>query len=168
MKFARKTRAALLALALAAALFLAFGLEPPGGAEAGVAEASVPERRPFARSAAGAPALDLDRLGREVEKMDGGRDLFASRSWASPSPRPAPAAPAPRPGPPPLPFAYMGKLIEGDRIVVFLSAGERNHVVEMGDTIDGTYRVDAIRAGALVLTYLPLNERQTLSIGSME
>jgi len=54
----------------------------------------------------------------------------------------------------------MGKLIEDGRIVVFLTQGDRNLIVRLGDTIDGTYRVDAVTEQHLSLTYLPLKQKQ--------
>lgn len=87
--------------------------------------------------------------------------------------RPSPAAPvrsvAPAPAPlqsaPPLPFTYLGKLAEGSDVAVFLNHGERNLIVRQGETIDSLYRVDQIAENAIILTYLPLNQQQTLPIG---
>ncbi|APR05147.1 hypothetical protein [Thauera chlorobenzoica] len=88
-------------------------------------------------------------------------DLFAPRSWRV-APAPAPALP---PSAPPLPFTYLGKLIIDGEVVVFVSTPERNFAVRKGDLINGTYRIDRIAPPTLSLTYLPLNEKQTLEIG---
>ena len=66
---------------------------------------------------------------------------------------------------PPLPFTYLGKLIIDGEVVVFVSTPERNFAVRKGDLINGTYRIDRIAPPTLSLTYLPLNEKQTLEIG---
>jgi hypothetical protein len=58
----------------------------------------------------------------------------------------------------------MGRLKSGNDVAVFLTQGERNLVVREGETIDSSYRVERIAEGAITLTYLPLNEPQTLLI----
>ncbi|HEU5284819.1 MAG TPA: hypothetical protein VFU53_13455, partial [Burkholderiales bacterium] len=78
------------------------------------------------------------------------------------------AAPPPTaaPPPPPPPFTYLGRLAEGGQTTVFLAQGDRNLVVRVGDVIDSTYKVEEIGPTLLVLTYLPQNLKQTLSIGA--
>jgi hypothetical protein len=117
--------------------------------------------------------IDLGRLqrGRGAEA----RDAFAPRNW-QPPPRkltPAEAAamaaaepPPPPPQAPPLPFVYVGMLAEESRTTVFLSHGARDIAVRSGDTIDNTYRVDAVTPDRIEITYLPLNQRQTLPLGT--
>jgi hypothetical protein len=56
----------------------------------------------------------------------------------------------------------MGKLIDGDETTVFLIHGDRNLVVQAGDTIEAVYRLDRITDDELILTYLPMNQRQTM------
>jgi hypothetical protein len=65
-----------------------------------------------------------------------------------------------------LPFAYLGKLIDADKVSVFLTSGDRNWVVRSGDTIDGAYRVEAIGDRTMTFTYLALDIRQELGIGA--
>lgn len=91
-------------------------------------------------------------------------DLFKSKSWYVPPPPPKPLPPAP-PTAPPLPFTFLGKLLEEGKITVFLTKQDRNYVIKAGDVIDGTYRVDAIQPSTLSLTYLPLDIKQSMSIG---
>lgn len=83
------------------------------------------------------------------------------------APRAEPVAPPPQPQPsaPPLPFTYLGRLVEGDDVAVFLSQGERNLVVRQGEMIDSIYRVERIADRAITLVYLPLDQRQTIVIG---
>lgn len=99
-----------------------------------------------------------------------GRDLFVSRSW-TPPPLPAkalpPVAPA-APVAPPLPFTYVGKKLEADVWEVYLQRGEQSFLVRMGATIEGTYRVDSITPQRLNVTYLPLGQSQSLSIGDSQ
>jgi hypothetical protein len=65
-----------------------------------------------------------------------------------------------------LPFAFIGKLIDDGKTIVFLTKADRNYVVRLGDTIDGTYRVDEIGEQSMTLTYLPLESKQSLAVGS--
>ena len=106
------------------------------------------------------PVLQLAQLeAREFEDMKA--DLFAAKSWYVPPP-----AVAQKPKAPPLPFTYSGRLIEDGRSTVFLAQQGRNQSVHSGDVIENTWRVDAIGATSMTLTYLPLNESQTLALGA--
>ena len=139
----------------------------PDGREAPPARAELATRAAgdLARSATRVPELELERLGRRTQR-ETQRDLFdglageEARRAAPPPPPPA----APRA--PPVPFTYLGKLIEADRITVFLTDGNRNWAVRPDDTIDGAYRVDAIGDRAITLTYLALDVRQEVAIGT--
>ena len=73
-----------------------------------------------------------------------------------------------RPSAPPLSFQYIGKMVDGDnRAAVFLEQQRRIFVVREGDAIDGNYRVDAIAPPVMTLTYIPLDEKQTMQIGEV-
>jgi hypothetical protein len=52
--------------------------------------------------------------------------------------------------------------------VVFLNRQDDIYAVKAGDTIGGAYRVEEISASEVVLTYLPLRQRQTLQIGTLQ
>ncbi|HSQ04144.1 MAG TPA: hypothetical protein VLN59_08915 [Burkholderiales bacterium] len=104
--------------------------------------------------------IDLGRLKRPAFGAESS-DLFGSRNWMPP---PAPARAA-APMAPPLPFTYFGRMLEDGRTVVFLAQGERTFTVGAGDTIDHRYRVDQIGRESVILTYLPLQQKQTLPIG---
>jgi hypothetical protein len=134
------------------------------------AAADSPAQRPAVPEspAAGSPepgAIDLEKLGKRVFTVDSG-DLFPTRSWQPPPPPPE-KRPPPTPQAPPLPFQFFGRYIEDGRTTVFLSQQDRTIVAQAGDTIDGAYRVDEITAAAVVLTYLPLKQKQTLPIGAI-
>lgn len=110
------------------------------------------------------PSADIlmDKLKRPA-LPENAKDMFASKSWYVPPPvsvtRPAPTAP-------PLPFVYVGKMLEaGKNSTVFLERQNRIFVVHEGDAIDSNYRVDAINAPVMTLTYLPLDIKQTVQIG---
>jgi hypothetical protein len=58
----------------------------------------------------------------------------------------------------------MGRIDDG-KPKVFLQRGERLYTVSVGDVIDGQYRLERIDANQLLLTYLPMNAQQTITIG---
>ncbi|KWO66311.1 hypothetical protein [Burkholderia ubonensis] len=99
--------------------------------------------------------------------VESANDPFTASSWLPPPPVEAPL-PAARPAPPtapPVPFTYVGELdAKADKPQVFLSNGDQLLIVSPGDVIDGQYRVDSVSASNVVLTYLPLNQTQVVSI----
>lgn len=119
--------------------------------------------------AAGTPLPAASTPGGALQ--DGG--LFSAHSWrVAPPPAPAPVRTAPPPVAavppavaPALPFEFIGKMDDAQRLRVFLLRGEKIYTVTVGEVIDGTYRVERIADSEMVLTYLPLNVRQTLSVG---
>ena len=117
-------------------------------------------------------ALDTTLVSQRVAPAAAAENAFATKSWfvAPPAPPPMPEPPPPPPPPPPqappLPFKYMGSMHESaQRTVWYLLQGERLIVAGSGDVIDSTYRTEGAEGGQLRFTYLPLNQRQTLSIG---
>jgi hypothetical protein len=84
-------------------------------------------------------------------------------------PPPAVAAEAPPPPPPtapPLPFtavgAIQGKKIGNGQQQAFIQHGDNLTVIQKGDTVAGSYRVDEITSDRVVFTYLPLGQKQSL------
>lgn len=150
--------------------------EPLTAPVARVAPATKPNAEPAQTRV---PKTSRDSLSDELRRIRGSRlacggepdkstDLFAGKSWYVPPPPPKPKPPPPPPPPtaPPLPFGFMGSYQEPDgRLVIFLTKGERLYTVSPGDVIDGTYRVEDVVAGQLGLTYLPLNIRQSMTVG---
>ncbi|MFA6062924.1 MAG: hypothetical protein WC736_10015 [Gallionella sp.] len=112
------------------------------------------------------PKLKLEKLAR-AEVSEPEHDPFAGKSWYVPPPAPPPApvqqeAP-PVPTAPPLPFHYMGRMQEeGGKLIVYLSQGQRAYSVSQGDILNGTYRLDKVASNHLVMTFLPMNIKQTL------
>lgn len=91
-------------------------------------------------------------------------DIFTNKSWYVPPP--VTPQPPPKPTAPPLPFTFLGRMIENGVAVVFVSNRDSNQVVRVGEVVDRVWRVDAIEATRMVLTYLPLNETKYLILGS--
>ena len=178
MRVNPKLRAALLIGALAltlAAVRWADKLTDMNEASAGAVAEAAPRGHTGPAPATGqaAPALDLGKL-RRAPVVDPNGDPFGARNFrpAPPKVKTGPSAAAaavasqPAPQAPPLPFAYIGRLSEDRDTTVFLAMGERNLVLKPGDVIDNMYKLEEVNDSGVVLTYLPLSQRQTLSIGT--
>jgi hypothetical protein len=70
------------------------------------------------------------------------------------------------PSPPALPFSYGGSGHVNGKRVLFLERDNRSLLVEVGDIVDGTYRVEALEQSRAVLRYLPMNIAQVMVFGS--
>lgn len=93
------------------------------------------------------------------------RDPFSARNWNPPPPPPPAPTPPPPPSAPPLPYAFIGKKLEGETWEIYLTRGDQTFVAREGEVLEGTYRVDKIQPPSLTMTYLPLGQVQSLSIG---
>ncbi len=95
------------------------------------------------------------------------KDMFPSKSWyVPPPPSKVVAGPPPAPTAPPFTYQFIGKMIEEEnRSAVFLENKSRIFIVRAGDTIDNQYRVETIDPPVMMLTYLPLDIKQTVQIG---
>ncbi|KVG33353.1 hypothetical protein WL21_20730 [Burkholderia ubonensis] len=135
-------------------------------ASAAAAASAASGARVDAPTPAATPREKLAALRAPVS-VESANDPFTASSWLPPPPVEAPlptARPAP-PTAPPVPFTYVGELdAKADKPQVFLSNGDQLLIVSPGDVIDGQYRVDAVSASNVVLTYLPLNQTQVVSI----
>ncbi|MEX3937289.1 hypothetical protein AB4Y32_37105 [Paraburkholderia phymatum] len=104
---------------------------------------------------------------RKPMSLESRNNPFAASSWLPPPPPVVQAPPEPPPPPtaPPVPYVYLGKL-DGSTLKprVFLSSGDQLLIVSQGEIVDGQYRVESISDGDIVLTYLPLNQKQVISI----
>jgi len=124
-----------------------------------------------APTAESAPVTGLEKLGKRAQTEHKTVDIFKGKSWyvAPPKPKAVPPPPPPPPPPPtapPMPYAYMGSYMGKDgHTIIFLTKGDQVYSVSPGDVLEGTYRVEGIASGQLVLIYLPLNIQQTISIG---
>ncbi|MBN3787833.1 hypothetical protein [Burkholderia sp. Ac-20353] len=153
------------------------GLRAPTPRVARHAAAAAPASQPASSAAAmsaasaAAAAVPLEKLAalRTPVSVEAAHDPFTASSWLPPPPPVVvPALPETRPAPPsapPVPFAYVGELdAKAAKPQVFLSNGEQLLIVSPGDVIDGQYRVESVSESNVVLTYLPLNQIQVVSI----
>lgn len=128
--------------------------------------------RPVAAGAPRATAVaanadaEVERLSAVVARriQDDGSEVFRVVAPPAPAAKTVAAAPA-APTAPPLPWKYVGRMQDGDDTVVLLSGGGKDHSVRRGDVIDGAYLVDEIGPGTIVFVYLPLKQKQRLSLG---
>ncbi|HTD05057.1 hypothetical protein [Undibacterium sp.] len=94
--------------------------------------------------------------------------IFVTQNWTPPPPPPPPVAPTPPPIAPPLPFTFIGKKYEDHKWEIYLAQGEQTYVASENTQIAGAYRIDKIEPPTMTLTYLPLNQIQTLNIGGAD
>lgn len=145
-------------LATVAATIWVAGREPEGDhapVQAKPARAPTPSAASNPRVEQAPPLAALQARSASGEEIV---NLFPRQSWFIPPPPPPASAP-------PLPFSYLGKYIDNKEIVVFLSSADQNFAVRQGDVVNGNYRIDEITPPTMTITYLPLNQKQTLEIG---
>jgi hypothetical protein len=143
---------------------VARGADRPAGASAVAAPTEV---KPSAAADPAAPSLPTrSRITEGATK-----DPFAARGWLPPPPPPpppqaeAPPAPPPPPTAPPVPFRFVGLLEEkASKPAAFLAKGDALYVVHVGDVVESTYRVESFNSAQVVVTYLPLQQRQTIEV----
>lgn len=78
----------------------------------------------------------------------------------------APSAPAVAVAPP-VPYRFAGRVRKGAEEEFLLSKGDLIFPVKEGETLDGTYRVVAVKAEGIELTYLPLGTTERIIVGSV-
>ncbi len=114
--------------------------------------------------------FDLSAIKRPIPKSFPSTGLFESRSWYAPPPPPKVTAQAnvlpPQPAAPTLPFTFIGRMLDGKEVTLFLTKNDNHYSVKEKDVLDDTYRIDKIGESEAVLTYLPTNTQQTLSFNT--
>ena len=78
----------------------------------------------------------------------------------------APSAPAVAVAPP-VPYRFAGRVRKGAEEEFLLSKGDLIFPVKEGETLDGTYRVVAVKAEGIELTYLPLGTSERIIVSSV-
>jgi hypothetical protein len=141
---------------------------PHAMAHAG-AHAPAPASHGAATSATPATPREMLAALRAPLSVESANNPFAASSWLPPPPPvEAPVVQevrAPAPVAPPVPFTYLGELdAKAARPQVFLSSGDRLLIVSPGEVVDDQYRVESVSESDVVLTYLPLNQTQAVSI----
>ena len=138
--------------------FLAFDRPPERGGVASVVPATSAERAKPAES------LQLPERG-GLARVRG--ELFGP----PPAPPPPKASPAPAaaatPVAPPMPYRFAGMVLKGGEVEFMVAKGDLVFPVKVGDTLDGTYRVESIGAEGIELLYLPLGTRDRIAVSSV-
>lgn len=157
-----------LLVAVAALAFLAAVSDEGQQVETAQVHAAVPR---VAEAPPPLPRVELERLERTTpaaKELKVGT-AFSATSWFVPPPpapsRPVAQAPPAPPSAPAMPFSFLGRYVEDGALVILLVKGDRIYTVAEGEVIENTYRVERLTNGALEMTYLPLNTRQTLQAG---
>ncbi len=78
----------------------------------------------------------------------------------------APSAPAVAVAPP-VPYRFAGRVRKGAQEEFLLSKGDLIFPVKEGETLDGTYRVVAVKAEGIELLYLPLGTTERIIVSSV-
>ena len=119
--------------------------------------------------------FDLSEIKRTVPDKIRTSSMFQSKSWyVSPpsmktgflSMKSASVLPPPPPSAPQMPFTFIGRMIDGHEVTLYLSKNNQQYSAKLNDVLDGNYRVDKITYKSAVLTYLPLNIQQELLFNS--
>ena len=106
--------------------------------------------------------IDLAKLQARVD--EGAKlDAFAPKNFSPVEQPQATAAAAPKREAPALPFKYIGRVVDGDKLAVFLQNGNESYSVTEGERV-GDYRVDKISDAEIRFTYLPMKTKQTLPL----
>lgn len=142
------------------------GAQPPTKARnQGAASTGLPTSGSMAHQAVPLSALDRRQLDLQLFGPESPvRNPFRVVQWTSPPNKPSPVVQE-RPSAPTLPFTYLGKKLEGGRWEVFVDHKGTTRILQTGSEWDGTYRVESIVPPSMSVIYLPLHERQVLSIG---
>lgn len=118
--------------------------------------------------------FDLAAIKRQVPKNIQNNDIFLSKSWYVPPVQAAQVVsqqasitpPPPPPSAPPMPFTFVGRMVDGNEVTLFLLRNGQQYTVKKGETLDATYRVDEITSTEAALTHIPTNTRQALVFNS--
>jgi len=162
---------------LAAAGALAFVYFSRGGDDSQIVQPVVRADGGSAPQASGAAGRNAERIAeapdvptRTPVSKDAHRDPFAAKGWLPPPPPPLPVVELPPPPPPPpqappVPFKFIGQIEDKSaKPAAFITKGEALFVVHVGDVVENTYRIESFSAAQVVVTYLPLQQRQTIDV----
>jgi hypothetical protein len=67
---------------------------------------------------------------------------------------------------PPMPYRFAGRVQKGTEEEFLLSKGDLIFPVKEGDTLDGTYKVVAVKPDGIELVYLPLGTSERIAVSS--
>jgi hypothetical protein len=77
--------------------------------------------------------------------------------------------PPPKPSAPTFPYRYFGSMVDIDgKKLIYLQKDGTYYVIFEQQILDGVYRIDAISAAQISITYLPLEEKNIITIRTAE
>ena len=115
--------------------------------------------------------FDLSAIKRTVPDNIQTSGLFQSKSWYVTQPPlkeqkvSLPALP-PQPSTPVLPFTYIGRMVDGNSVTLFLEKNNEEYTAKVNDTVDGVYKVSDITDSDAEFIYLPMKITQKLVFDS--
>jgi hypothetical protein len=128
---------------------------------------AMPREVPTTQNVAAKAAVAPPRLPLELPKRPPiGRsraDLFAARVSPPPPPLRVETEEPAAPSAPPVPYRIAGSMRYGNTFRVLLAAGDRVYEANLGEVLDGGYRVQAATPDAVTLVYMPLGTEQHLA-----
>src|SRR5262249_43902123 len=139
---------------------------------AGLASMATPERAATARQAPPSVAgeassgLPLALPVRQVPRKSKA-DLFASRDWTPPAPpMPVQAVPEPAAAPsaPSNPYRFAGTMHYGGSLKAVFVRDDHVHIAQVGETLDGGYKVLSVTRDAVTLVYKLLDIEQRIAL----
>lgn len=92
--------------------------------------------------------------------------IFQLQSWTPPPPKGVVKVEPPKA--PPWPYVYFGQQLSQGEWWIYLTLGDEARSVKKGQILDTNYRIEKIEPPNLSVTYLPLNEVQTVTIGALK
>ncbi len=109
------------------------------------------------------PLFDAAMLADMTDKE---APIFHLQSWTPPPPKVVAKVELPKA--PPWPYVYFGQQLSQGEWWIYLTLGDEARAVKKGQILDTKYRIDKIEPPNLSVTYLPLNEVQTVTIGAFK
>lgn len=107
--------------------------------------------------------LDADTVSDMAQKEP---PIFHAQTWNPPPPKVVKKEEPPKA--PPWPYTYLGQQFTGGVWWVYLMLGEETRAIKKDQVLDGKYRIEKIDPPHLSVTFLPLNEVQTVTIGALK
>ncbi len=129
-------------------------------AKIGVAgKSSAPEDVAISKNTSNADSLENSTI-----------DLFRIVSFLPPPPKavaPPPPPPPPKPVAPAFPYQYFGTMVDvNGKLVTYLTRNNMLIPIHSKETLDNEYHIDSLSDSQIVITYLPLKEKTTITIKS--
>jgi hypothetical protein len=126
---------------------------------------STPRESSGTTPAARANSTDALRLPERRGLSQPRGELFGA---PPPPPQPIPSANAPLVQvAPPMPYRFAGRVRKGGEEEFLLSKGDLVFPVKEGETIDGTYKVVAVKPDGIELLYIPLGTSERIVVSSV-